>query len=434
MPGKRLTHRVGYLLVIGIIAKFFIDTSVQIFNPYLVIYAAGLGVGTLTMGRLVSLRNLSGLIAPLIGSLADRYGYRRIMRFNLLVTGIGILLFAVADSLPALIIAMVIWGVGQGGFGPNLHSYVSSMLPYSKRSRYLGMVEYSWALAGIIGLFLFGWLIEVYSWRAPLFILSAGLILSSLIMSTLPKSRKFEKEAPTDGDPAADQAAGPGRMGLDTAAARPILQHGSADEKAGSLPDRIRRFFYLGRYQRSAWSCILISVCNYYAITHVMIIHGGWLEAEYGLNPSQLGTVALILGLVDWAGSILVSAAGDKIGKKRSVFIGILGMLVFFLVLPFANINVYMAIAGLLLPRFFFEFATVSNFPLISEQEPSQRGKILAFSVSGGLFGTTIAAVTGPAAYLKAGVWGLGPASAAAVVISLVMLLLFVTEEPHLRG
>ena len=43
------------------------------------------------------------------------------------------------------------WGLGIACFVPNLHAYLSARLPYSLRARGLGMVEYSWALTGIIG-------------------------------------------------------------------------------------------------------------------------------------------------------------------------------------------------------------------------------------------------------------------------------------------
>src|SRR6056297_811399 len=188
---KRTTTRtgsIGYLVAVGVTAKLFIDTSVQLYNPFLMVYAAGLGVSAVTMGQLVSLRNIMGLAAPVIGHLADRVGYRLIMRLSLLLAGLGILLLSTGAGLPILILSMIITGLGQGGFTPNLHSYLSSKLPYSKRSRYLGIVEYSWALAGIIGLALIGVLIELFSWREPLYVLGGGLIASSLLLGTLPKT------------------------------------------------------------------------------------------------------------------------------------------------------------------------------------------------------------------------------------------------------
>ncbi len=399
------------------IAKLCVDTSVQLYNPFLMVYAAGLGVSAVTMGQLVSLRNIMGLAAPVVGHMADRIGYRLIMRLSLLLAGIGILLMSTGGGLPILVLSMVLAGLGQGGFTPNLHSYLSSKLPYEKRSRYLGIVEYSWALAGIIGLALIGVLIELFSWREPLYLLGGSLIAAALLLGTLPKTEKHRRGEAKTGESLAGEAPPPvsGRT-LKTSRLRRIVD-----------------FFYLGAHWRSAWAAVLVNVFNFFAITHIMIIHGGWLETEYGLAPSKLGLVALLLGVFDWAGSILVSVAGDRIGKRKSVLIGAGGMVIFFALQPFLNLSLPLALISLLMPRFFFEFATVSNFPLLSEQYPSQRGKIMSLSVAGGLLGTTIAAASGPTAYLTRGVWGLGPVSAVAACVSCILIVFFVREEPH-RG
>src|SRR6056297_3778740 len=220
---KRTTTRtgsIGYLVAVGVTAKLFIDTSVQLYNPFLMVYAAGLGVSAVTMGQLVSLRNIMGLVAPVVGHMADRIGYRLIMRVSLMLAGIGVLLLSTGAGLPVLILSMVVAGLGQGGFTPTLHSYLSSKLPYEKRSRYLGIVEYSWALAGIIGLALIGVLIELFSWREPLYVLGGGLIAAAVLLGTLPKAEspqladsKDDTDADTDAAPEVRHSTGSAAAG-----------------------------------------------------------------------------------------------------------------------------------------------------------------------------------------------------------------------------
>ncbi len=399
---------------LGVTAKFFVDVSVQLFQPFLTIIAAGMGLSVITMGRLVSLRNLMGLSSPLIGSLADRIGYRAVMRIGLLLSAIGFLLLATGAGLPVILAGMVVTGVGVAAYTPMVQAYLSAKLPYRKRSRYLGILEYSWALAGIMGLFLMGFLIEWFDWRLPLFLLSAGFFFMALLFGTLPKA-KDEQQMESEGS------------------REPVAPEARSASLRGSLA-ALRKFLDLGEHKASAWAAILINLFNFFAISHVMIIHGGWLEAEYGLRAGQLGTVALLLGFTDWTASILVSIYGDRIGKKRSVFLGVSGMVIFFALLPLLNLSLPLAVISIALPRFCFEFAIVSNFPLISEQFPEQRGKVMALSFSMGLLGPVISGMSGPAAYLKLGVWGLGPVSFFASLLSLFLLLVFVKEEPYGSG
>ena len=119
--------------------KMIVDTTVQIYNPFLTIFAAGLGIRVVTMGRLVALRGLMGLTAPILGGFADRIGYRRVVRVSLLLIGVGMLLAAVSRSVLPFAVAMILAGVGQVGHTPNWHAYLSARLPYEKRAAGLGI-------------------------------------------------------------------------------------------------------------------------------------------------------------------------------------------------------------------------------------------------------------------------------------------------------
>jgi predicted MFS family arabinose efflux permease len=179
------------------------------------------------------------------------------------------------------------------------------------------------------------------------------------------------------------------------------------------------------------WAAIGVSGLNSFAMMHLTIIHGNWLSLEYGLGAGALGTVALILGLVDLSGSFLVSVSVDRIGKRRGVLIGVTGMAAGFLVLPLLNLSAVLAVVSIGVPRLFFEVAIVSQFPLLSEQNPKQRGKIMGLGMTAGLLGAAAAGLTGPVAYQRFGVWGLGPVSLGASVLSILLLLFLVRERPH---
>lgn len=155
--------------------RFFIDTGIQIFMPFLPVIAAGLGVDIITMGRLVSLRSATGLMAPLFGVMADRRGYRTVMRLGLMLNAVGFLLIGLSVNLPMAVVGMLLTGMGTFAFLPSIQAYVSARLPYAIRGRGLGILEYAWALSGIGGLFLAGLLIAATSWRVPFYLLSASM-------------------------------------------------------------------------------------------------------------------------------------------------------------------------------------------------------------------------------------------------------------------
>jgi predicted MFS family arabinose efflux permease len=97
--------------------------------------------------------------------------------------------------------------------------------------------------------------------------------------------------------------------------------------------------------------------------------------------------------------------------------------------LPVLNVGLSSALAGLLLARFAFEFTLVSNMALLSEQSPTQRGKVLTFGVTSALLGSTLAGITGPWSYQMWGVAGLTVFSAPAILLALLVIV-FLVREP----
>ena len=71
------------LISTSIVVRLLVDIGVQMFNPFLPIFAAGLNTDLVVMGRLVGLRSAMGLLAPFFGAMADRTGYRRVMSMAL---------------------------------------------------------------------------------------------------------------------------------------------------------------------------------------------------------------------------------------------------------------------------------------------------------------------------------------------------------------
>jgi predicted MFS family arabinose efflux permease len=389
------------LISTSIFAKLLVDTNTQIFNPFLHIIATGLGVDVVTLGRLLSLRSAVGIAAPLFGTLADRRGYRLVMRLGLLLSAAGMFLIGSSHQLWMAALGMIVTGLGVSAFIPTLQAYVSAHLPYSQRARALGMVEYSWAFTGIVGLSLMGWLIEATSWRTPFFLLGAGMVVMSFVFARMP-------------DGQAEDGMGPRPTTIDAPA---------------NFSMRTRHFFALGANARSAYSTIFAGALTYLAGFQIMLIYGTWLDEQYHLDAAQLGLVALVLGLFDLAASVSVSLFTDRIGKRRSVLLGNLGALIGYLLLPWLNTTVFLTVLGIALARSCFEFTIVSHFPLLSEQAPAQRGKVMTLGSAVLLGAGTIASFSSPWLYTHYGVIGVSTVSSVMVCLAITLLFTWVNEH-----
>ena len=389
------------LLGLAIVTRLIVDTGVQFFNPFLPLIAEGLRTNIITMGWLVGLRSLVGLLSPLFGSLADQYGFRLIMRLGLVAAGAGALVVGISSGIGLASAGMILWGIGVAGFVPNLQAYISARLPYAQRARGIGILEYSWALAGIVGLFLMGLIIAQFGWRTPFFVLGLGMLIMSFVLGALPKARTIPSGPPS----------------LDTATGH-----------SQPWTHRVRQFFDLGPNARSAYATMAAAAALFTAAMQVMITHGAWLRHEYALGPAQLGVIALIMGVADLCGSGSVSLLTDKFGKRRSVLLGVIGAALGFLIMPVLNVSVAMAVTGIVVARAFFEFAIVSNIPLLSEQAPQQRGKVMTLGAAFNLCGATLAGISGPWLYTTFGVWGLGLVSATLSLLSGIIIWRWVQD------
>lgn len=389
------------LIAIGLTTRLAVDTAIQTFFPFLPVIAAGLGTTSVVLGRLVSLRSAMGLFAPLFGSLADRKGYRTTMRLGLLLGAAGYLIVGLSSQIWLTAVGMIIAGLGTFSFVPTLQAYLSTRLPFNRRARGLGTLEYSWALSGIFGLFLIGQIIELWGWRVPFFILSGFMLLAFLLYRRLP-------------------------------AARAVVPPGTSPKPIVLSWPAVRRFFDLGANGRSARSALLVSGCVMFAAMNVFINYGTWLEADYGLGAAQLGTVALVLGFSDLSGSVLASLVGDRLGKRRTLLWGTAVATVAYGLLPFFNQGVLIAVAGLLVARFAFEFSIVGVITLVSEQVPQQRGKMMTMTTAAALLGSSLAGFTGPVLYAQTGVSGISIVSF--IIMSIGLFILFTRVHEKATG
>lgn len=388
------------LIGTSVVTKLFVNTGIQIYGPFLPVFAAGLNTSSIAMGQLVSIRSAMGIFAPLFGSIADRDGYRRVVRLSLWIVSLGSLIIGLSPNVWVALIGIILSGLGSAAFVPTLQAYVSAQLPYHRRARGIGILEYAWALTGIFGLFFMGLLIDAVSWRAPFFVLAVGTLVMSFVFSRMPPAgiERSQRQAHQD----------------ELAPAAPFV--------------RVQRFFRLDSNAHSTYASILSSSFFYFAAMQLMIVYGLWLRSEYGLSAAQLGSVALVLGISDLSASVTVSLIADRIGKRRSVALGLTAAIVTCLLLPWISRSLISAVAGLAMTRASYEFAIVSNLPLLSEQVPTQRGKVMTLGSAVNLLGATAAGLTGPRLFEAVGIGLVSWSSAFFAGSALTVLLLFVRE------
>ena len=387
------------LIGIGLITRLLVDTAVQMFFPFLPIIAEGMNTTTVTLGRLVSLRSSMGLLSPLFGVMAERRGYRLAMRIGLFLGAIGYTIVASSSTIWVAAIGMIFAGLGTFSFVPTLQAYVSTRLPYKQRARGLGILEYSWALSGIIGLFLVGQIIAVTSWRVPLYLISFGLLVAGILYGRLPATKE-QREATLP-----------------------------AEKTSFSLA-QVWNFFVFPENQKSAWGVLFVVFFIMLGTMAIFINYGTWLAADYGVEAAALGTIALVIGLADLSGSVIASFTGDRVGKRRSLLIGLSLSAIAYIVLPYFDVVLITAVIGLVFTRIAFEYSVVNVLALASEQVPSQRAKVMTLGAAAALLGSSLSGFFSPAFFEAYGLRMITFLPVIAMIIAIIIVVLFVEERP----
>ncbi len=130
----------------------------------------------------------STVAAPAYGRLADIFGRRRMMVVALCVFMLASVLCSLAPTLPLLLAARVLQGLGGGGLMTLAQALVGELVPPKERGSYQGYLSANIVAGSTIGPVAGGFITEMWGWHAVfLAYVPLGLIAIVLVMR-LPKS------------------------------------------------------------------------------------------------------------------------------------------------------------------------------------------------------------------------------------------------------
>ena len=107
----------------------------------------------------------STIATPIYGKLSDIYGRRALLLPGIVIFVIASMLCGFAQSLPQLILARALQGLGGAGLMSMSQATIADVVSPRERGRYQGYMAGAWAVASIFGPIIGGWVTDAASWR-----------------------------------------------------------------------------------------------------------------------------------------------------------------------------------------------------------------------------------------------------------------------------
>jgi MFS family permease len=181
------------LIMVSLIAAFdqyAMHTTLQGFVP---LYAEGLGASKTILGALASLTLGANVVTSLLSSrIAPKIGEERAIRLGLIVVFVAVVMIPWTSTVPMLIFARILHGIGRGITYPVAMGLSIKSVPQEERASAMGIFQAVYAVGmfagpAISGIVAENWGLSAVFWTTSVF---------SLIGLGLTFSRGFAKPVP----------------------------------------------------------------------------------------------------------------------------------------------------------------------------------------------------------------------------------------------
>ena len=378
MPGKGETSAPAvnpWLIAIAVMIATFMEVMDTSIASVAVPYIAGSTASTNDQAEWVLTVYLvaNAIFLPASSYLSERFGRKNFLIGSVALFTVSSFLCGIAPTLPFILVARALQGVGGGALQPLAQSILIESFPPQKQGQALGLYALGVVVAPVVGPALGGYLTDAASWRWAFYINVPIGLFAMFLQSRVLQDPPYIKNA----KPGKLDSIGLGTLALWVGCLQFILDKGQEDDWFGDTKIRIAAVVmvvsfiaFLVRELRAekplinlralanrnlALGCLLIFLLGaaLYGLTTVLPV---FYQTQLGYDATKAGLVVSPRGLGAMVSAMLVGAFVSKVDTRKVVGAG-------YLILGFSSLwlaNVTLDIS----PWSLFWPITVSGFAI----------------------------------------------------------------------
>jgi len=232
--------------------------------------------------------------ALMFGMLADRFGRRPVLMFNILSFSLVELACAFAPSLNILLALRALFGIAMGGVWGVGAALAFETLPKEGRGGFSGILQEGYALGSILASAAFAFLFQRLGWR--------GLF----ILGSMPALLVFYVQAKVAESP----------VWLD--GRRKRMARAAIGSATPRTPANLRAFL-------PTFFFLVLLMTAFMSFSHgTQDVYPTFLAVQAGLTPGTIGLIGVLYGFSSIAGGVFFGGLSEKWGRKRAIVIAAL--------------------------------------------------------------------------------------------------------------
>ncbi|MCJ7655014.1 MAG: MFS transporter [Dehalococcoidia bacterium] len=245
-----------------------------------------------------SLRGMeTGLLAPLVGMLVDRWGPRRLLFSGAIITSLGLILLSRTTSLGMFYGAFVLLAIGLNACSSTVLMTAVAKWFRKKIGIATGIMLCGYGLSGLL-IPVIVKLIDTYEWQKALTILSIGLLAVCLPMSLLARHKPEQYGYKPDGE----------------AENTMIFNNNLAPAKIAEVNVGTRQAVK----SRTFWHITLALLCQMLLLSAVITQVMPYLSS-IGITRAKSSLIAMAIPVTSIGGRLGLGWLGDRLDKRRAI-------------------------------------------------------------------------------------------------------------------